>query len=157
MENKKVEIQYTVYQNRDELSESDQKLVQEAQTASEKAYAPYSRFRVGAAVLLSNNQIITANNQENIAYPEGLCAERNALFYASANFPNEKIVSIAIAGNHSLNITDFPITPCGGCRQIMAEYERKQQLKINVIMAGITGTIFIVNGIDNLLPLGFEM
>ena len=157
MENKKVEIQYIVYQNHDELSYIDKNLVLEARLASEKAYAPYSRFRVGAAILLSNNQIITANNQENVSYPEGLCAERNALFYASANFPNEKIISIAVAGNSILKTTDIPISPCGGCRQVMAEYERKQNHKIKVLMTGIKGEIMVVNGIENLLPLGFEM
>lgn len=157
MENKNIEIQYTLYHGLEELAIEDQNLIHQARNASLKAYAPYSQFRVGAAVLLSNDKIITANNQENSSYPEGSCAERNALFYASANFPNEKIIAIAIAGNSALKKTDTPITPCGGCRQVIAEYEHKQKEKIRILMTGFTGDIIAVIGIDHLLPLGFEM
>ncbi len=150
-------IQYRIYTSLEELTAEERNLVLEARSASVKAYAPYSRFRVGTAILLSNNQIITANNQENISFPEGLCAERVALFSASANYPNETISAIAVAGNSTLKTTDTPITPCGGCRQVLAEYESKQKSKIKVIMTGITGNIITVEGIDNLLPLRFEM
>lgn len=157
MENKNIEIQYTLYHGLEELTIEDQNLIHQARNASLKAYAPYSQFRVGAAVLLSNNEILSANNQENSSYPEGLCAERNVLFYASANFPNEKIIAIAIAGNSALKKTDTPITPCGGCRQVIAEYEHKQKDTIKILMTGFTGEIIVVDGIDHLLPLGFEL
>lgn len=116
MQNKKIEINYCVYLSSEELTEEDKKLVLQARAISLKAYVPYSQFRVGTAILLSSNKVIVANNQENASYPEGLCAERIALFYASANYPNKKIKTIAIAGNSELQITDNPITPCGACR-----------------------------------------
>lgn len=153
----KKEIQYTTYQSIDELDIHMQALIQATWQASEQAYAPYSKFKVGAAVLLSNGKIITANNQENASYPEGLCAERVALFYASAQYPNKKIIALAVAGNSNQNITDIPITPCGGCRQVLSEYESKQQEIIKIFMTGISGKIMMVDGIDNLLPFRFEL
>jgi cytidine deaminase len=157
MEDKTIEIQYTHYLSIEELPLECQQLIHEARKAGLQAYAPYSRFRVGAAVLLSDNSIIRANNQENIAYPEGLCAERVALFYASANYPDKTIKAIAIAGANVSELTDSSITPCGGCRQVMAEYEHKQKEKIKIFMTGISGGIIAVHGIDNLLPLRFKM
>lgn len=157
MQEKKIDLHYKIYTSVAELKEEDQQLIDKAKKASLNAYAPYSQFRVGTAILLDNQEIITANNQENTSYPEGLCAERTALFYASANFPKNTIKTIAIVGNNSLKITDKPITPCGGCRQVMAEYESKQQSKIRVLMAGVEGEIIEVNGMDNLLPFRFVM
>lgn len=157
MQNKKIEINYCIYLSSEELTEEDKKLVLQARAISLKAYAPYSQFRVGTAILLSSNKVIVANNQENASYPEGLCAERIALFYASANYPNKKIKTIAIAGNSELQITDNPITPCGACRQVIAEYEIKQKEKIKILMTGISGKIIAVEGIDNLLPFCFKM
>ena len=127
-----------------ELSSTDKKLLSEAKKSANSAYAPYSNFKVGSAVLLENGKIILGNNQENAAYPSGLCAERVALFYTSAQNPNAVIKSIAITS-----------VPCGACRQAMAEYESKQKNKIRIIMAGEKGKIFIAEGIDNLLPLSF--
>ncbi len=157
MQNKKIEINYSVYLSSEELSDEDKKLVLQARKISLKAYAPYSQFRVGAAVLLSSKKVILANNQENVSYPEGMCAERIALFYASANYSNKKIKTIAIAGNSELQITDNPITPCGACRQTIAEYEIKQKEKIKVIMTGISGKVIVIEGIENLLPFCFKM
>ncbi len=157
MEINKKEIQYTTYQSIDELDINMQALIEASRQASEQAYAPYSKFKVGAAVLLSNDKIITANNQENASYPEGLCAERVALFYASSQYPKEKIRALAIAGNSNPHTTDNLITPCGGCRQVLAEYESKQQEKIKIFMTGMKGKIMMVDGIDNLLPFRFEL
>jgi len=157
MENKTIEIQYTHYRSIEELPSEYQQLIQEARKAKLQAYAPYSRFRVGAAVLLSDNSIIIANNKENISYPEGLCAERVALFYASANYPDKTIKAIAIAGASVGELTDSSITPCGGCRQVMAEYENKQKETIKVLMTAASGEIILVDGIDKLLPFQFKM
>ncbi|MDD3280993.1 MAG: cytidine deaminase [Bacteroidales bacterium] len=157
MENKTIEIQYTHYLSIEELPLEYKQLIQEARKAKLQAYAPYSRFRVGAAVLLSDNSIIRANNQENISYPEGLCAERVALFYASANYPDKTIKAIAIAGANVGKLTDSSITPCGGCRQVMAEYENKQKETIKVLMTAASGEIILVDGIDKLLPFQFKM
>ncbi len=157
MENKTIEIQYTHYRSIDELSSEYQQLIHETRKAGLHAHAPYSRFHVGAAVLLSDHSIITANNQENISYPEGLCAERIALFYASSQHPDKKILAIAIAGNSEIEITTHPIAPCGGCRQVMAEYETKQKETIKVFMTAASGEIIVVDGIDNLLPFQFTM
>ncbi|MDD2621512.1 MAG: cytidine deaminase [Bacteroidales bacterium] len=151
------EIHYTLFHSIEELAESEQELIKVARLSSEKAYAPYSKFKVGASVLLSNHQIISANNQENASYPEGLCAERVALFYASAQYPNEKISALAIAGNANSENQYKPITPCGACRQVLAEYESKQQEKIKIFMTGMNGKIMMVDGIDNLLPFRFEL
>ena len=102
----------------EECSEIEKKLINAAKHATEKSYAPYSNFKVGAALLLENGEIITGNNQENAAYPSGLCAERVATFYANSVYPNEKVVAIAIAAWSNGKFTDDVITPCGGCRQV---------------------------------------
>lgn len=154
----KKEIKYTIYDSIDDILDvTIKELIHAARQASENAYAPYSKFKVGAAVLLSNNKIIKANNQENASYPEGLCAERVALFYASAQYPNEKMLALAIAGNSELKQINTPITPCGACRQVLAEYESKQKEKIKVYMTGMSGEIMMVEGIENLLPFRFEL
>ena len=133
------------YVSEKELTSSDKKLFSEAKKSAKSAYAPYSNFNVGSAVLLENGKIISGNNQENAAYPAGLCAERVALFYASAQNPNAIIKSIAITS-----------VPCGACRQAMAEYELKQNFSIRVIMEGSKKEIFVCDGITNLLPLAFS-
>ena len=128
-----------------ELSSSDQKLLSEAKKSANSAYAPYSKFKVGSAVLLENGKIISGNNQENAAYPSGLCAERVALFYASSQNPNATIKSIAITN-----------VPCGACRQAILEYETKQKSPVRIIMQKEKNRIFISDGISNLLPLAFS-
>ncbi len=151
-------IQYEIeeFDSINELSEGDQKLLNEAAKACEKAYAPYSEYNVGAALLLDNGKIITGNNQENVAYPSGLCAERVAMFYASSQYPDAKILTIAItARSHNFTISQ-PVTPCGSCRQVMAEYENRQQQAVRVILSGETGKIQLINNVDTLLPLAFH-
>jgi cytidine deaminase len=156
MEKRKLEIQYTVFKNSNELSIEDKMLIDKAQKISEIAYSPYSKFSVGAAVLLDNGEVFTANNQENAAYPQGLCAERIAVFYAMSQYPNQKIKSIAVYGNpQNLELTHF-ITPCGGCRQVLLEYEEKSDEKIRVLLCGNSGEILLIEGVGNLLPFQFS-
>ncbi len=155
---KKVELNnyYFEYASVDELERDDRLLLDEATNAVEKAYSPYSNYSVGAALLLENGKIITGNNQENVAFPSGLCAERVVLFYASANFPDIPIKAVAVTAKSKIIDVDSPITPCGSCRQVFAEYELKYNKKIKIILKGNTGKIFIAEGIEHLLPLIFK-
>ena len=145
MKQKKIILSFSEFGSENELNAADRSLLKHAKDTTVNAYAPYSKFKVGSAVLLVNGKIISGNNQENAAYPSGLCAERVALFYTGSQFPKAKIKSIAITS-----------LPCGACRQAMAEYESKQKSKIRIIMAGEKGKIFIAEGIGNLLPLVFS-
>jgi len=149
------QINFLEYDTRDQMDENDNGLILKAREAAKNAYAPYSGFRVGAAVQLENGIIVTGNNQENAAYPSGLCAERTALFYASAQYPNIPISSIAIS---TLNGTEIPsemAKPCGSCRQVMAEYEDVAGKPLRIILDSADKKM-IINGIDNLLPLRFK-
>ena len=139
-----------------QLAEEDEVLMARAIDSAASAYAPYSNFHVGAAVLLENGEIVTGNNQENVAYPSGLCAERVALFTAGAHFPNVPIKTIAItAQSESFDISE-PLAPCGACRQVMVEYEKKYMGKIRVILKGETGKIWVVQSINDILPFSFS-
>lgn len=120
------------------------------------AYAPYSKFRVGAAILLDNGKIVLGSNQENAAYPSGLCAERVAIFHAGAIYPNVKIIKLAITAASDTNPTITPIPPCGACRQAIVEYESKQETPIEIYFMGEKGAIYKSNSISNLLPLSFD-
>jgi len=133
---------------------ADSNLITAAQQAAKNAYAPYSRFMVGAAVLLSNNQIVTGNNQENAAFPSGLCAERVAMFYANAKYPNELVKTIAITAQTGGNITAIPVSPCGACRQVLLETEHRFGTPIKIILAG-NEKIWIVETAKQLLPIEF--
>ena len=121
-----------------------------------KAYAPYSNFRVGAAVLLKNGQIFVGSNQENAAYPSGLCAERTALFYAKANYPEAKIIKIAISGDHMEHPKGEITTPCGNCRQALLEYECTQGSPITVLCVSSKGKVLEIPSVKNLLPFCFD-
>jgi cytidine deaminase len=146
---------FSEYDNLSDLPEEDQNLIRQAMLSVQNAYAPYSKFNVGAAVLLQNGKVVLGNNQENASYPLGLCAERVALFAASANHPGETIKAIAItarSGNLQIN---KPVTPCGACRQVMAEYEHKQKQPIRILMMGEQGKILIADGIEHFLPMQF--
>jgi cytidine deaminase len=131
-------------------------LMKQAIEVRKKAYAPYSNFRVGTAILLDNNQIILGSNQENAAYPSGLCAERVAIFHASAVFPEAKIVKMAITAASDTNPTLSPIPPCGACRQSIAEYEIKQKQPIEIYFMGESGAVYKSDSLDNLLPFSFD-
>jgi len=137
------------------LSNEDRVLIQHARDAAKKAYAPYSNFSIGAAVLLDNGIIIQGNNQENAAYPSGLCAERVAIFYANAQYPFTPIVAVAIAGFNGSEYIDEPIPPCGSCRQVMLETQMRFKTPMRVILAGRT-KIQALTGAETLLPLNFN-
>lgn len=148
---------FRVYDSENELDIKRFELVFEAKKAVSRAYAPYSNFYVGAAIELENGEIIQGNNQENAAYPSGLCAERVAIYYAGSQFPNVKIKAIAITCKSINEVVEQPISPCGSCRQAIAEYESKQGQKIEIIMTGELGKVIIAESIESLLPLMFTI
>lgn len=139
-----------------DLPEQEQALVSAANDALTRAYAPYSQFQVGASVLLKSGLIIEGNNQENIAYPSGLCAERVALFYAGANHPNDPILKICIVAKGDLTSSDSYISPCGPCRQVMLESESRQAEPIEVLLVQKSGRVLCLDTVQNLLPFGFS-
>lgn len=145
-----------VFQDRSELPDDLFHLLVKAEEAAHKAYAKYSNFKVGAALLLNNGQIINGNNQENAVYPTGLCAERTAVFYASSQYPEVPISKIAVTAIHSQNPLTKPVPPCGSCRQVLLEYEQKFNQPIEVIMAGESGEVYIVSSVAELLPCNFN-
>jgi len=147
---------FEVFHSVADLSENIQTLMQQAIEIRKKAYAPYSHFRVGAAILLDNGKIVLGSNQENAAYPSGLCAERVAIFQAGAIYPEARIVTIAITAASDSNPTLSPIPPCGACRQSIAEYEFKQETPIEIYFMGESGEVYKSNSINNLLPLSFN-
>ncbi|RED48492.1 cytidine deaminase [Seonamhaeicola aphaedonensis] len=155
---KKIKIKSTifVYENMEALPEQDFILMQKAIEARSNAYAPYSNFQVGAALLLGNGEIITGNNQENASYPSGLCAERTAIYYAGAQFPKAKIMKMALSAGSKNKESNDPIPPCGACRQAIAEYEIKQKSPIEIYFMGKTGKVAKSNSLTNLLPLVFD-
>lgn len=147
---------FTVYSSLEEVSEEIQDLMAQAVEVRKKAYAPYSQFRVGAALLLDNGKIISGSNQENAAYPSGLCAERTAIFYAGSAYPEAKILKIAITAASDTNQTTAPIPPCGSCRQSIAEYEIKQETPIEIYFMGEIGEVYKSASLKNLLPFMFD-
>ena len=147
---------FEVFQSVADLSENIQALMQQAIEIRKKAYAPYSHFRVGAAILLDNGKIVLGSNQENAAYPSGLCAERVAIYQAGAIYPDVKMLTIAITAASDSNPTLSPIPPCGSCRQSIAEYEFKQDAPIEIYFMGESGEVYKSNSINNLLPLSFN-
>lgn len=148
-------IKYSIFDNIDELPCEIQKLMEEAIKARENAYATYSGFKVGAAVLLENGEICIGSNQENAAYPSGLCAERVAVYQASARFPKQVIKAIALTGT-AQEPTEYPVSPCGACRQSISEYEIRQKENINVYFMGASGKIIKTESIKDLLPFLFD-
>ena len=139
-----------------ELSSTYQNLVEEAKNASMSSYSPYSKFSVGAAVCLKNGLDFSASNQENVSYPEGICAERNVLFYAKSKYPDIPITSMAIAARDKHGFTDFPVSPCGACRQVILETILRDNIDFNIILYGERETL-IVPQASMLLPLNFHM
>lgn len=156
MKLRRVVFDLMVYESVHELEKEDQVLMHAAVKARNNAYSPYSKFNVGAAVLLDNDEIIIGNNQENASYPSGLCAERVAVFYASAKFPGIAIKAIAISATSKNFVVDKPAAPCGNCRQSISEYEIRQQRPIVIIMSGETGEILKCNSVSDILPLAFN-
>lgn len=155
---KKITItsQFDVFDSTLDLPNDILNLMEQAIAIRKKAYAPYSQFRVGAAILLDNGKIVLGSNQENAAYPSGLCAERVAIFQAGAIYPDAKILKIAITAASDNNKTTTPIPPCGSCRQSIAEYEIKQDTPIEIYFMGETGAIYKSASLKNLLPFMFD-
>lgn len=155
---KKITItsQFSAYNSLQELPTDIQDLMEQAVAVRKNAYAPYSKFRVGAALLLDNGKIVLGSNQENAAYPSGLCAERVAIFHAGAIYPNAKILKMAITAASDTNKTVAPIPPCGACRQSIAEYETRQETPIEIYFMGETGDIYKSDSLKNLLPFMFD-
>ncbi len=156
MENISIVSTFTAFGSINELPEDVKELMQQAVAIRQKSYAPYSRFHVGAALLLDNREIVLGSNQENAAYPSGLCAERVAVFYAGAAHPGAKILKIAISAASEEKKVEEPIPPCGACRQSIAEYEMKQDTPIEIYFMGETGKIYKSDSLKNLLPMVFE-
>ncbi|MBK1897588.1 cytidine deaminase [Chryseobacterium paridis] len=154
---KDIQISYEYFKNSSELNDIEKKLFERAKVARENAYAPYSEFLVGCSVLLENGEIYSGNNQENAAFPSGLCAERTALFWIGANFPDQKIKKIFIVGGpKEFSEKNPPIPPCGACRQSLIEYETKQNEDIDLYFSSMNDEIVKVNSIKDLLPFTFD-
>jgi cytidine deaminase len=151
-----INTSFTVYQSVSELPQDVQVLMEQAVEIRKKAYAPYSKFRVGAALLLDNGKTVLGSNQENAAYPSGLCAERVAIFQTGAIYPEAKIVKMTISAASDTNKTTTPIPPCGACRQSISEYEFKQEYPIEIYFMGESGEVYLSKSISNLLPLTFD-
>jgi cytidine deaminase len=145
-----------IFESIQELPQLEQDLMKKAIEVRKKAYAPYSKFKVGAAILLDNGEIVVGSNQENAAYPSGLCAERVAIFYAGAIYPNASILKIVITATSEKNSTTTPVPPCGACRQSIAEYEIRQNTPIEIYYMGETGGIHQSESLKNLLPFMFD-
>ena len=137
-----------------ELSDDEKELVEKAKAATLSTYSPYSHFGVGAAVRLGNGEVVTGANQENVAFPSGLCAERTALFAAGASFPDQKVTKIAIAARHAGSIIESPITPCGACCQVMLESEKRAGAPLTIYLHGKNVT-YKLTGVQSLLPFSF--
>ena len=146
---------YTVYDNLDELDPQDAELMRRAHEATRSAYAPYSKFNVGAAVRLANGEIVTGNNIENAAYPSGLCAERVAMFSAMAKFPGVAFEALAVTAHSQTKVIAEPVAPCGACRQVMVEVEQLSKRPLRVMCQGQEGPIMVFEGIESLMPFIF--
>ncbi|QLG45977.1 cytidine deaminase [Costertonia aggregata] len=156
MHKRKITFELSVFESLKELSTESRELMKVAVKARHNAYAPYSNFQVGAAVLLENGKIVIGNNQENASYPSGLCAERVAIFQAGALYPSVNIKAIAITATSKHHVVENPAAPCGNCRQSIAEYEQKQNEPISIFLMGEKGEIVKCDSIADILPLAFD-
>ena len=156
MHDQNITSNFIVFQNSKELSASDNALLLKAIDARQNAYAPYSEFFVGASVLMDNGSVFTGNNQENAAYPSGVCAERVAIWTAMSQLPHGKIKKIFITASSSKTDVNRPVAPCGSCRQAIAEYEIKQETDIEIFFTGESGKIIKAHSIKDLLPWLFD-
>lgn len=154
MKTEELKISVRIYEDIKEMPDISRKLIEIAKETTENAWAPYSKFRVGAALLLSNGEIITGNNQENVAFPSGLCAERVALFYASSQFPGIPVHKIALAAYADGKFVENSVYPCGDCRQVLLEHENRVNHPMEIIMYG-SKEIKVVSSVKDLLPLPF--
>ncbi|MGB1042676.1 MAG: cytidine deaminase [Tenacibaculum sp.] len=156
MQKIEVKASATIYNNVEELSQEDKMLMDKAIEARKKAYAPYSKFNVGAAFLLENGEIVLGNNQENAAYPSGMCAERVGVWKIGSEFPGIKIKKLAITAASENSTVDKPVGPCGACRQTLSEYEINQKEPMQVLFMGEVGKIIKTESLLSLLPFSFD-
>lgn len=156
MEKLHYSVEVEEYDSEKSLPAEDQELLKRAKEKLSSSYAPYSKFCVSAAVLLANGEIVTGTNQENAAYPSGMCAERVAVFSAASNFPGVEIKRVVITADSDRIQVDHPIAPCGACRQVMLEYEVNQAQPITLVLAGASGKAYRIDGVRQLLPIFFH-
>lgn len=149
-------FQYSVFSSEHELADDDKMLLEKAREVTSIAYAPYSGFKVGAAAILQNGEIITGSNQENASYPAGLCAERSLLASAAQQYPEMPIITLAVSYNNTKGSSETPATPCGFCRQVLAEFESRVGTSIRLIVGGKSGSVYIIPKSSLLLPLAFS-
>ena len=155
MNKEKFEFSYEVFNSADDLNEADAQLVNEAREITASAYAPYSKFNVGAVARMVNGELVAGTNQENASYPVGICAERVLLASAATIHPNVAIDTMAISYNNTTGKSDHPISPCGMCRQSLVEYEERMNQPIRLILCGLEGKVIVVEKANSLLPLSF--
>ncbi len=155
MKLRELKIVFREFASEEELQEEDRTLLQAARSATERAYAPYSGFKVGAALRLQSGLVVQGNNQENAAYPSGLCAERTALFYANANYPDQAVDTIAVTARNASGWMIEPVKPCGSCRQALLESESRSGKLMRILLDG-QSAIYLLEGVDSLLPLNFK-
>ena len=156
MKKKSIVSEISIFEDLAELTKKEQELLHRAEQARENAYAPYSKFKVGAAVRLENDEIIIGSNQENASFPSGLCAERVAVFHAGASFPGVAVKTVAIVAVPENATSAKPAAPCGNCRQAIYEYESKQEKPIGILMMGSDGRVIKCTSMADLLPLAFN-
>ncbi len=156
MQKAKIEFEYEIYNSIEELLPEDKDLLEQARNITSIAYAPYSKFLVGAAAILENGAVVKGTNQENASYPVGICAERTLLGAAAMMHTNVPIVTMAIAYNNLSGKSDEPVSPCGMCRQGLSEYENRTGKSIRIILSGMEGKIFIIENVGHLLPFSFN-
>ncbi len=156
MRKEEMQFEFDVYESSEEMNEQDKELLTSARNITGKAYAPYSKFSVGAAALLNNGEVVTGTNQENASYPVGICAERVLIGTAAMLHTNIPIHTLAVS-YHNANNTESskPISPCGMCRQVLKEYEDRTNQPIRLIMSGLTGKVYILKSVSYLLPMSF--
>jgi cytidine deaminase len=155
MKENKYEFNYRVYDSIEELPEQQQWLLNEAREVTAQAYAPYSKFQVGAVAKMANGEIVAGSNQENASFPVGLCAERVLLASISSLFPKVPIESIAISYKSEHQKSDHPISPCGICRQSLQEFESRVSHPVQLILGGMSGPVYVIDSASRLLPLAF--
>ncbi len=155
MVNKEINIKYSEYTDVDDLPEDINSLIEAAKESVSRAYAKYSGFYVGAALMLENGEIITGNNQENAAYPSGLCAERVAMFYANSKYPDIPVTTMAICAKTEGSFVNDPAAPCGSCRQVLIETELRFKKDIKIVLYG-EDKIIVFNCVKDLLPKFFN-
>lgn len=151
-----IHTSFLVYENEDQIPPEFIELIQIAKSSRIRSYSPYSGYSVGASLRMKSGEIFSANNQENAAYPSGMCAERNCLFHAKSTFPSGTITQMAVVASKSGESKIDPVTPCGACRQVMIEYEILQNAPIKLILSWKNDSFLLVNSITDLLPIPFS-